>query len=94
MNTVNKPSEDFTGSWRYRFGLGLFIFGHVILVLGLFSPMLGLGAGVAGAMVLGGELVGLASIAFLGKEGFKAIKAKVFGFLKAGYAARVGPTRQ
>ena len=63
------------------------------MALGLLSPMLGLGAGVAGAMVLGGELVSLASIAFLGKEGFKAIKSKVFAFVKAGYTARVGQKR-
>ena len=93
MNTIDKPAEDFTRSWRYKVGLGLFIFGHVILVLGLFSPVLGIGAGKAGAIVVGGEVIGLTSIAFLGKEGFKAIKAKLFGSLKAGYVAPVGRKR-
>jgi len=84
---------DFTKSWRYRIGLGLIIIGHGIMALGLLSPVLGGGASFTGTMILGGELVSLASIAFLGKEGFKAIKSKVFASVKAGYAARVGPTR-
>ena len=91
--TAEQPAEDFTKSWRYRVGLGLFTIGHLVLVLGMFAPLLGLGGSVAGAMILGGEVVGLTSIAFLGKEGFKAIKAKLFGFLKAGFAAEVGRTR-
>ncbi len=44
-------------------------------------------------MVLGGELVSLASIIFLGKSGFKAIKSKFTGFIKAGYVRPVGKTR-
>ena len=93
MNTVDKPAEDFTRSWRYKVGLGLIIIGHVIMALGLLSPMLGVSASMAGGMVVGGELVGLASIAFLGKEGFKAIKAKAFAFLKADFTAHVDRTR-
>ena len=45
MNTVEKPAEDFTRSWRYKVGLGLIIIGHGIMALGLLSPMLGVGAG-------------------------------------------------
>ena len=93
MNTVDKPAEDFTRSWRYKVGLGLIIIGHGILVLGLLSPLLGISAGIAGVMVVGGELVGLASIAFLGKEGFKAIKSKAFAFLKADFTTQVDRTR-
>ena len=91
--TAGRPAEDFTKSWRYKAGLGLFTIGHAILVLGILSPMLGIAGGTAGALVIGGEVVGLTSIVFLGKEGFKAIKSKLFGFLKAGYAAEVGRTR-
>ena len=92
-DVAQQPAEDFTRSWRYKAGIGLFTIGHLILVLGLVSPMLGLGAGVVSALVVGGEVIALTSIVFLGKEGFKAIKAKLFGFLKAGYAAEVGRTR-
>ena len=93
MNTVDKPGEDFTRSWRYRLGLGLFIFGQVVLVLGLLSPLLGIGAGTAAAIVVIAEVLSLTSIVFLGKEGFLAIKSKVFGFVKEGFAAPVGRAR-
>ena len=88
-----KPDAAFTRTWRYKVGLSLIVVGHVILLSGLLLPMLGAGAGIAGAAVLGGELVSLASIAFLGTEGFKAIKSKVFAFIGSGFAAQVGPTR-
>ena len=44
-------------------------------------------------MVVGGEIVSLASIVFLGKEGFKAIKSKFFAFVKSSYTGPVGPKR-
>ncbi len=88
-----QPSEDFSGSWRYKIGLTMIIGGHAILLAGVLSPMLGLSAGIAGAMILGGEVISLANIAFLGKEGFKAIKSKAVAFLKADFTARVGRTR-
>lgn len=43
--------------------------------------------------MVGGEIVSLASIVFLGKEGFKAIKNKVVVFAKSTYTAPVGRTR-
>ena len=48
---------------------------------------------VVGTLVVGGELLSLASIIFLGKSGFKAIKSKFTGFIKAGYVKPVGKTR-
>ena len=87
------PDTDFTKTWRYKVGLTMIIVGNGIILIGLLLPLLGVGAGTVGAMVLGGEVVSLASIAFLGKEGFKAIKAKAFAFVKASYAARVGRVR-
>jgi hypothetical protein len=92
-----RPAEDFTRTWRYKLGLGLIIIGNVGLVIGLLLPLLGLApgghAGLVGVLIIGGEVVSLSSIVFLGKEGFKAIKSKVFAFVKAGYAAPVGPVR-
>ncbi len=93
----DKPAEDFTRTWRYKLGLALIIIGNGGIVIGLLLPMLGLAsggkAGLVGVLIIGGEIVSLSSIAFLGKEGFKAIKSKVFGFIKAGYAGPVGPVR-
>ena len=85
--------EDFTRTWRYKVGLFLFIVGHLGLVVGLLLPLVGAGAALVGALVVGGEIVGLTSIVVLGKEGFKAIKSKVFASVKAEYATPVGPTR-
>ena len=91
--STEEPAKDFTGTWRYKVGLFMIIAGNLGILVALVLPLLGVGAGIVGAMVLGGEIVSLASIAFLGKEGFKAIKAKAFAFVKAGYAASVGPVR-
>ena len=99
MNTAENPSkelpaEDFTRTWRYKIGLGLIIFGHVILVAGILLPMLGLASGsLAGVLVVGGEVVALTSIVFLGKAGFLAIKSKVFAFVKTSYIGPVSPAR-
>ena len=88
------PGDGFRSSWRFRTGLGLIVLGHLALLLGLLSPFLGLGgAGLAGALVVGGELVSLASIVFLGKSGFLAIKNAAFGFVKKGYAGPVSLAR-
>ena len=86
-------AQDFTRSWRYKVGLALIIVGHGTLLAGVLLPMLGAGAGLVGAAVLGGEVVSLTSIVFLGTEGFKAIKSRIFAFVKAGFPARVGRTR-
>lgn len=87
------PATDFARTWRYKVGLTMIIGGHLLILCALVVPLLGVGAGTVGVMVLGGELVSLASIAFLGMEGFKAIKAKFFAFLKAGFVAPVGRIR-
>ncbi len=91
---ATQPGRDFTGSWRYKVGLSLIILGHVALLLGLLAPVIGLAGGaLAGALIVGGEVVSLSSIVFLGKAGFLAIKSKVFQFLKAGYAGPVSAAR-
>ena len=88
-----KSNGDFTQSWRYKVGLGLIILGHVALLVGLFAEVFGLGAGLAGTLIVGGEIVSLSSIVFLGKAGFLAIKSKIFGFIKTTYVAPVSATR-
>ena len=77
--TTAKLAEGFTRTWRYKIGLSLIVGGHVILLIGLLLPLLGLGAAISGAVILAGEVIALASIVFLGKEGFKAIKEVVLG---------------
>jgi hypothetical protein len=91
--STETPAADFTRTWRYKVGLTMIIVGNAVILLGLVMPALGAGASTVGAMVIGGEIVSLASIVFLGKEGFNAIKSKAFAFVKAGYAAPVGRIR-
>ena len=91
--STEKLAEGFTRTWRYKVGLFMIIGDHVILLIVLVLPFLGMSVAISGAVILGGEVIALASIVFLGKEGFKAIKSKAFAFVKAGYAARVGPMR-
>lgn len=84
---------DFTKTWRYKIGLTMIIVGNLGILLALAMPALGVGAGAVGVMVVGGEIVSLASIVFLGREGFKSIKSKFFAFVKASYTGTVGRSR-
>lgn len=86
-------AADFTKTWRYRAGLALFVFGNVVWFLALIVPFAGFGIGLVGALFIAGEVIMLVSIVFLGMEGFKALKAKVFGAAKAGFVGPVGPVR-
>ena len=87
------PDQDFTKTWRYKLGLFMIVVGNVGIVAAVVLGFVGLPAAIVGAVVVGGEILSLGSIVFLGKEGFKAIKSKIFAFVKTGYAAPVGKTR-
>jgi hypothetical protein len=87
------PDTAFTKTWRYKVGLTMIIVGNLGILFALFMPALGAGTGTVGAMVVGGELVSLASIVFLGKAGFKAIKSKFVGAIKASYTRPASKTR-
>jgi hypothetical protein len=91
--STEMPADDFTRTWRYKVGLTMIVVGNLGILLALLMPALGAGTGIVGAMVIGGELVSLASIAFLGKAGFKAIKSKFVGAIKASYTGPVGKPR-
>ena len=84
---------DFTKTWRYKLGFTMIVVGNLAILAGLVMPALGAGAGTVGAMVVGGEIVSLGSIIFLGKAGFKAIKSKFVGAIKTSYIQPVGKGR-
>lgn len=91
---TDRPAEDFTKTWRYKVGLFMIVVGNLSIVgAAMILPFLGVGAATIGAIVVGGEVVSLGSIVFLGKEGFKAIKSKIFGAVKAAYAGPVSRAR-
>lgn len=79
-------APDTPPSFRYRLGLALFIVGNLLAVVGLLLPVLGFAkgamVGVIAVMLGAGEVISLASIFFLGKEGFKELKSKLFGLFK------------
>lgn len=91
--TAGRAAIDFKQSWRYRVGLTLIIVGHLTLGIAWLLPFFGISLGLAGFLMFCGEAMALLSIFFLGKEGFKAIKAKVFRAAKAGFTAPVGKVR-
>lgn len=98
MTSVSKktravPDKDFTKTWRYKLGLVLIIVGNGVLLLGMVMPAMGGSTATVGSMVIGGEIISLASMVFLGKEGFKAIKNKAFAFVKLTYTKPVSSTR-
>jgi len=80
-------SETTSRGWRYKLGLLLFIVPIIVFFLTpVVIPMLDLSAvktaSVIGDVLLSGEVVWLASIPLLGRDGFNAIKKKMFGWLK------------
>jgi len=92
--TTEQATKDFTKTWRYKLGLYMIIIGNLIIVLSaLVFPFLGMGAAIIGGLVLAGEGLSLLSIVFLGKEGFKAIKNKLVGAVKASYTKPVSRSR-
>lgn len=92
-NTSPQADGDFTRTWRYKVGLFMIIVGNGVIVLAILSPIIGVSGKLVGPAVIGGEVLSLGSIVFLGKEGFKAIKSKIFGFIKAGFTEHVSRKR-
>lgn len=68
--------------WRYRVGLSLFIAGNALCLSAPLLPAFGVNLGVVGGVIVAGEIAATGSIFFLGKEGFKHLKKKLFKFLK------------
>lgn len=79
-------APDTPPSFRYRLGLAVFIVGNLLAVVALLLPVLGFAkgamVGVIAVMLGASEVISLASIFFLGKEGFKELKSKLFGLFK------------
>ena len=94
VQSTEKSVKDFERSWRYKTGLFLIVVGHIgMLVLLPALTMMGVGATTASVLFIVSEAMTLSSIFFLGKEGFKAIKAKFTGAIKASWTGHVGKTR-
>lgn len=82
-----KASEGQTLGWRFKVGVGLFVFSIILPLAGV--PIVAVidlsttAAASASALLLGlAELSGLAAIAVMGKSGYAYIKQKFSRFLK------------
>jgi hypothetical protein len=98
MVEVSQANVPATG-WRLKLGIVLFGLSIVLPVLGVtLVAAMGLSAAtvatVSGALLAGSEVLGIVSVALMGKSGYAFIKNRVFGFLKQyGPPAEVGCTR-
>ncbi len=98
-NLHHANPENSNKNWRYRLGLTLF-FGAfpIFFATPVVIPMLGLSTGESAALIggilLAVEVLWLASIPFLGKEGFKVVKQRTFGWFKLSSAPVSRPRHQ
>ena len=93
-SSTQTTAEDFTRTWRYKIGLFMFIVGNLGVILAMpVGVFLGFGIATIGSIVVGSEVLATASIFFLGKDGFIAIKNKIVTAAKSSYTAPVSRTR-
>ena len=80
-----------TSRWRFRIGsvmLAISVIGPLLFlpILPTFGLSAALTATLSGAALIGAELLMVAAVAVMGKEGYETIKGYIFGILK-----RYGP---
>jgi hypothetical protein len=96
MAEVSQANVSAAG-WRLKLGVALFGLSIALPVLGVpLVAAMGLSAvaTVSGVLLVGGEVLGIAAVAVMGKSGYAYIKNRVFGFLKQyGPPAEVSGTR-
>ena len=85
--------------WRLKLGLAILALSIILPLAGLplvasMNLSANMSTAVSGVLLVGAELLGVASIAVMGKEGYLFIKERLFGFLKQyGPADKVGKRR-
>lgn len=90
-----KPQFD----WRLKLGLAMLALSIILPIVGLslvssMNLSTTMTTTVSGGLLVGAELLGVAAIAVMGKDGYLFIKERLFGFLKQyGPADKVGKTR-
>jgi hypothetical protein len=95
LSQANVPAA----GWRLKLGVSLLGLSIALPVLGVpLVAVIGLSAAtvatVSGVLLVGAEVLGLVSVAVMGKSGYAYIKNRVFGFLKQyGPPAEVSRTR-
>lgn len=88
MNKKSGNSPDNSAlSWRLKAGVALFILSILIPLIGVLLVTaldfsMTFAASISGALLLGGEIVGILAVAVMGKDGYTFVKGRVFKFLK------------
>jgi hypothetical protein len=87
MSQENQQTETVEFDWKLKLGLAMFIVSMLIPLLGIpiitgLSLSTTLTTTISGAMLMAGEVLGVSSIAVMGKPGFAYIKARVAGIIK------------
>ena len=87
MSQNHQQTDNIEFGWKLKLGLALFIISILIPLLGIpvitgLSLSTTLTTTISGAMLMTGELLGVTSVAVMGKPGFAFIKARVAGIIK------------
>ena len=64
-------------AWRYKFGLGMFVVGNLVVPLSPVFTAMGLPASYIPVVIVAGEVMIFSAIPFLGKQGFLQLKNKM-----------------
>lgn len=99
MNEHAESSGPVVTGWRLKMGVGLFLLSIILPLAGIpavatlgFSAKLT--ASVSAVLLFGAELLGILSIAVMGKPGYTYIKSRLSGFLRRyGQPAKVSALR-
>lgn len=73
--------------WRFRLGIALFVLSILVPVLGVpllgaFELSTGLATSLTAALLISAEVLGVAAVAVMGKEGFAWIKSRLSAVLR------------
>ncbi len=69
-------------AWRYKFGLGMFVVGNLMVPLSPVATAVGLPASYIPVVIVAGEVMIFGAIPFLGKQGFLRLKNKMKALFK------------
>ena len=69
-------------AWRYKFGLGMFVVGNLVVPLSPVFTAMGLPASYIPVVIVAGEVMIFSAIPFLGKQGFLQLKNKMKALFK------------
>lgn len=87
MDNTASAMDQPAAAWRLKLGVGMFITSILLPIIGVpLTAKLGFSAVVAttlsGGLLVAAEIMGIASVAVMGKQGYTYMKKRFFSFLK------------